>query len=307
MRVPTNTTDPIALVNGEIITRQQLADECVARKGAEILETLIARRLIEQAMRSSRLEITAAEIDAEIESIAQTTGHCDREKWLLILDKERGISPITYARDIIYPALALKKLAAQRVQVTEQDLKECFEANFGERLRCRMIMVDSVRAAQEVWAELQRNPEGFERVAKTRSTDAGSRALGGLLPEPIARYAQPRDVSVAVYRQLVDGNPGDKDSKGNPIKPKDGDFTGPIQLHEAAWLIIKREELIPAKKEAKFNDPAVQTALKQQMFEVKQNAAVASLFEDLMRASTIDNKLTGKVKMANEEQHQVFR
>src|SRR4051794_16946718 len=66
VRVPTNTTDPIAVVNGEIITRQQLADECVARKGQEILDTLIARRLIEQAMRSKKIEVTAAEIDSEI-------------------------------------------------------------------------------------------------------------------------------------------------------------------------------------------------------------------------------------------------
>jgi parvulin-like peptidyl-prolyl isomerase len=307
VRVPVNTNDPIALVNGEIITRQQLADECVARKGAEILETLIARRLIEQAMRGSNLEITADEINAEIDSIAWTTAKADREKWLRILEKERGISPAMYVRDIVYPALALKKLAAKRVQVTEKDIKEAFEANFGERLRCRMIMVENVRTANEVWSELQKNPDGFERIAKVRSTDNGSKANGGLLPEPIARYANPREVSKAVFAQLVDGNAGDKDSKGNPIKPKDGAVTGPIQLHEAAWLIIKREELLPAKSGAKINDPNIQTILKEQMYEVKLNEAVASLFEDLMRVSKIDNKLTGQVKMANEEEDPEYK
>jgi hypothetical protein len=309
VRVPINASDPIAIVNGQIITRQQLADECVARKGQEILDTLVARMLIEQAMRGSKLEVTAAEIDAEIDAVAWATAKADREKWLRILDKERGISPVQYARDIIYPALALKKLAAKRVQITPQDLKEAYQANFGERLRCRMIMVDNIRAANEVWAELQRNPGGFERLAKERSTDSGSRALGGMLPEPIARYASPREVSIAVFKQLVDGNPDDRDSKGNPIKPKDGAFTGPIQLHEAAWLIIKREELIPAKggEHGKFEDPLVQSQLKEIMFEVKQNEAVTRLFEDLMRVSTIDNKLTGQVKMANEEQHPEFK
>ena len=104
VRVPTNTTDPIAIVNGEVITRQQLADECVARKGQEILETLIARRLIEQAMRGKKLEVTAAEIDNEIDSVAERTAGVTREVWLRNLDKERGISPAQYARDIIYPA-----------------------------------------------------------------------------------------------------------------------------------------------------------------------------------------------------------
>ncbi len=65
--IPVNPGDPIAMVNGQIITRQQLADECVARKGKEILELLINRTLIEQALRSRKLEVTAAEIDQEID------------------------------------------------------------------------------------------------------------------------------------------------------------------------------------------------------------------------------------------------
>src|SRR5689334_1201626 len=36
VRVPVKPSDPVAHVNGEVITRQQLADECVARKGEEI-------------------------------------------------------------------------------------------------------------------------------------------------------------------------------------------------------------------------------------------------------------------------------
>ncbi len=307
VRVPTNTNDPIAIINGEVVTRQQLADECVARKGQEILETLIARRLIEQAMRGSKLEITAAEIDAEIDRVAMATAGVDREQWLRTLDKERGISPATYARDIIYPALALKKLAAKRVQVTDQDVKDAFEANYGPKVRCRMIMVEDIRRANEIWTELQRNPAGFERLAKERSTDTATKASGGLLPVPIARYANPRNVTVAVFTQLVDGNPDDKDSKGNPIKPKDGAITGPIQLHEAAWLILKREELIPENSQAKLSDPNIQNTLRAQMQEVKMNEAVSSLFEDLMRASSIDNKLTGQVKSAHEEYDPEFK
>jgi PPIC-type PPIASE domain len=303
VRVPTNTTDPIALVNGEIITRQQLADECVARKGQEILETLIARRLIEQAMRGKKLEITASEIDAEIDSVAMQTAGVTREVWLRTLDKERGISPATYARDIIYPALALKKLAASRVQVTEQDVKDAFEANFGQRMRCRLIMCNSIRTANEVWEELRKNPGGFENLAKTRSLDTSTRASGGMLPEPMARHAYPREVSDRAYRQLVDGDPDDK----NPAhKPKDGDFTGPIQVNETAWIIMKREELLPSKT-GSLSDPNIKSMLRSQMYDVKLNEAVSSLYSDLMEASAIDNKLTGHVKIAHEKQDPAFK
>src|SRR5215218_5735469 len=81
-RIPVNPTDPIAMVNGEAITRQQLSDECVARKGEEILDTLIARKLIDMALRANRLEVTAAEIDAEIDNVAHNVAHINRDAWL---------------------------------------------------------------------------------------------------------------------------------------------------------------------------------------------------------------------------------
>lgn len=307
VQIPTNPSDAIAIVNTELITRQQLADECVAKYGKELLDTLIARRLIDQAMRGAKLEITAAEVDAEVEVVAMQTAKMTGEVWLRALEENRGISAATYKRDIIYPTLALKKLAAKRVQVTEEDIKKAFEANFGERIRCRLIMVDTIHAATQIWNELQRNPAGFERLAREQSRDNGTKASGGLLPEPIARHANPESVSTAAFRQLVDGNPDDKDSKGNPIKPKDGAITGPIQVSKDGWVILKREELLPANQNAKLNDPFVRDRLKAMTTEAKQQDAVAQLFNDLMRASTIENRLTGKIKLANEEEDEDFQ
>ena len=91
-QIPVNPTDPIVMVNGQVITRQQLADECVARKGKEIPELMINRTLVEQALRAKKLEVTAAEIDQEIETVAKRFG-IGRERWLRTLDKERGHQP----------------------------------------------------------------------------------------------------------------------------------------------------------------------------------------------------------------------
>ncbi len=230
-------------------------------------------------------------------------GHVSREVWLRTLDKERGISPATYARDIIYPSLALRKLAEPRVQVTEQDMKDAFEANFGPRLRCRMIMTNDIRKASEIWEEARKNPAGFEKMAQERSLDSATRSFGGLLPDPIARHAVPREVSDAAFAQLVDGDPADK----NPAhKPKDGDITGPIQVNEGAWVILKREGLA-AGKSGSLNDPQVKNMLQVQMFDVKLKDAMNKLYEGLMVAAAIDNKLTGQVKEGHEEQHPDFQ
>ncbi len=300
--IPVNPTDPIAYVNKEVITRQQLADECVARKGKEILETLIARRMIEQAMRAGKIEVTGAEIDQEIEDTAQRMAGVSREVWLRTLDKERGISPVQYARDIIYPSIALRKLATPRVQVTPQDLKDAMEANFGAKMQCRIIMTTDQRKAIDLWEELKKNPGSFEKSARENSKDTSTAALGGLLPEPIARHAHPRTVSDAAFQQLVDGNLKDNDPTH---KPKDGDVSGPIQVNEMAWVLVKREALIPAKL-YDANDPTLRAMFHKQMFDVKLQEAMTKLMNDLLMGSAVDNRLTGRVKDANEEEHPDF-
>ena len=298
-QIPVGPNDPILKVNGQVITRQQLADECIARKGKEVAEVMIHRTLVEQALRAKKLEVTAAEIDKEIEDVARRFG-ISREGWLRTLDKERNISPIQYARDIIYPALALRKLCAGRVQVTPGDMQQAFEAQYAEKIRCRMILVDTQQKAVGIWERLRDNPGGFEKIAMEESMDSGSRSLGGLLSEPITRHAYPQTISDAAFDQLVDGDKADKDPSH---KPKDGSVTGPIQVSEAVWIVLRRESLIPADNRFTLKDPAVYARTKEMIYEVKLKEQMGLVMQELIKTSSIENQLTGTVKLANEEKH----
>src|SRR5262245_52940621 len=51
-----------AVVNGEEITYKALAEEVIARNGAEVLETMIARLLVDQACRESGIKITSQDL-----------------------------------------------------------------------------------------------------------------------------------------------------------------------------------------------------------------------------------------------------
>ena len=203
-----------------------------------------------------------------------------------------------YARDIIYPALALRKLSSGRVQVTADDLKKAFEAQFGEKLRCRMILVNKQVSAISIWEELRKNPGGFEKLAQEQSMDSASRSLGGLLAEPITRHAYPQNLSDAAFYQLVDGDPNDKDPTH---KPKDGDFTGPIQVGEMVWVILRRESVVPGDPKASLKDPRVAQQTHDMIYEVKLKEAMQKVFEEIYKAAAIENQFVGTVKLANEE------
>ena len=289
--IPVNPNDAIATVNGEVITRAQLANECIAMKGEDVLEVMIGRKLVDQAIRAKKVTVTQAEIDAEIDRVAETVAHMTRENWLRTLAKEKKINPTQYEKDIIYPGLAVRKLAIGRVQVTETDLKEAFESQFGEKLKAKIIMVGSIEHGKQLWEELRKNPGGFERLAQYdgRSIDTATRAAGGKMDGPIARHAEPRTVSDAAFRDLVDGDPADKDPNH---KPKNGTISALIQVTTSTWAIMKRDDVIPAEKYDPKN-PVLAQQMKAAVEEAKLNAKMQEVYDDLLRNAKIDNKLTG--------------
>lgn len=301
--LPVNPSDAIAIINNQPITRQQLADECVAKEGKKVLDTMISRLLIEQALARAKMTVSAADIDDEINSIADRF-KLTREQWLRTLDKERGISPAQYAREIVYPAIALRKLCSKQVQVTPQDLQEAFEAQYGEKLRVRMILVNTQFKALQLWQQLHDNPGGFEALAKEHSMDPGSKPLGGLLADPISRHAYPRTVSDAAFRDLVDGDPRDRDPSH---KPKDGDISGVIQAGDSTYIILRREELKPADTKASLKDEGVRQQTFELIYQVKLKEAMENFFEKLIKEAAIENRLTGSVKLANEDLHPEYR
>ncbi|MFO0952776.1 MAG: hypothetical protein U0835_16830 [Isosphaeraceae bacterium] len=126
--------------------------------------------------------------------------------------------------------------------------------------------------------------------------DASSRSLGGPIGEPISRHAYPQTVSDAAFRQLVDGDPSDKDPTH---KPKNGDFTGSIQVAESTWVLLRREGVVPATPVDR-NSEMVKKQTYEMIYEVKLKEMMGAVMVELMQRSSIDNKLTGKVKLANE-------
>ena len=303
VRMLVSPNEPIAIVNGEPITRQQLADACVARRGEEILETLIARKLIDQEMKQRKIGITPAEVDAEIERVARTVAHVSREQWLAALADKKKISPSQYAHDIIYPSLALRKLTADQIRVTDEEIAEALESYYGEKLKCRIMMFDNLRTAKQTWEDLKKTPGAWDKLVAERSIDQATRSVGGMLTEPISRHAEPRSVSDAAFAELVDIDPNiatDDPVERKKYTPKDGDLTGVIQVAEGSFVIMRREGLEP-KKKYDGKDKLLAEQFRQTLHDAKLEGQIGAFYGELLRRSQIENRLTGDTKVANEE------
>jgi foldase protein PrsA len=273
----------VAMVNGKSITWRELAEECIARKGEEVLDTLISRLLVLQACDRQGVRVTAAEIDAEIGKTAKRL-KMSREQFLKVIERERDIPARRYAEDVVLPGLALKKLAKPFVQVTQEDVERGFDAMYGEKVKCRWIMFDDQRTAMKIWDELKKTadtdgkiklPE-FEHQVIKYSTDVATRSIGGQI-NPISRHA-----SVA-FHELEEA----------AFAVGDSEISKVIQLGDS-YVVIYRESLIPPQ-DAKLED--VRDQIELHIYEAKMREQVGRVFQDLKGHASVLNHLTGDVSL----------
>ena len=174
----------MAVVNNQQILRDDLSRECLLHHGKDVLESLMNKYLIAEHCKFRNIVITTKEVDAEIDRMADRFG-MPTEQWLKLLKEERGISNAQYAKDIIWPTLALCKLADARLQVTPQDMQMAYETQFGPAVQVRFVAAADPKKAQALRAEVMKNPEDFGNIAKEKSEDAGSASAKGMI-QPFA-------------------------------------------------------------------------------------------------------------------------
>lgn len=261
---------PWAKVGKETITYDMVAQESVARYGKDVLDDLINRMIIQQACEKAGVSVTEEDVSAEINRIAKRF-NLEPDAWYKMLQAERNITPLQYRQSVVWPMLALKKLAGEQVDITDAEMDEAFERNYGPRVKARLILVDNARRAQEVWSECQRTPDEFEQLAQKHSIDASSRALGGTIP-PIPRHS---------------GNPTIEDAA---FKLKAGEISGLIELQTGRYAILKCEGWT---EQTVSNIDEVREILYDDLKEQKTQAAVAKVFEHVKKNATVDNYLTG--------------
>ncbi|MFO1020916.1 MAG: peptidylprolyl isomerase [Planctomycetales bacterium] len=266
-----NSKKYLARVGNKFITREEVIEECMVRHQTEVLENLINRKIIEIACDENGIKISDAEVDQEVIKTAQKYG-MSVEQWYNMMQTERNVPAAHYRRDIVWPMIALKKLAGKDVEITEQDLKQAFIREYGERVKAKVIVMDNVRRATEVWNKVQAHPEDFEKFVKENSVEPNSRALGGSVP-PIQRFS---------------GNPDVRELEEKVFKLKQGEISSVIQVVTQYYIIRcegRTEPIIATMDEVREH---LQEDLKTQ----KTQQAVATLFESISQRTRVDNYLT---------------
>ncbi len=263
----------VATVNNEDVTRNDLAAECLRHYGEEVLESLVNKHLIRQECQRRNLTVSQTEVNAEIKRMAERFS-LPVEHWLEMLERERGITANQYANDIIWPMLALRKLAGPKLDVSQQELVEYFESQYGEAVKARMIVCDDRQTAEEVRAAAAANPERFGSLAKEKSVDAPTASVNGMMHHPIRRHAGPKEIEQVAFHMA--------DGEISPVIPVAGQY-----------VILKREGLQAAVKVA-FEQ--VKMGMIEVLRERKMRGVASDVFRQLQSQANFQNVWNDPVK-----------
>ena len=279
-----------ARINGTTITLADLAEECIARHGREVLEGVISRRILEQECKRKKVPVSQADIDRELARAAEALNKIDPKTkkpdvagWLKSVSDEQGIDPDIYIQDAVWPSVALKRLVEKNVEVTQLDMDRGFEANYGPRVRCRAIVLNNLRRANEVWEMARKDPSvaNFSRLAEQFSIEASSRALAGEVP-PIQKWG---------------GSPH-LEKEAFALAP--GELSGIIQVGEQYVILLCEGHTTPVA--ANMED--VKELLRTDIFEKKLHQAMANEFDRLREAAQIDNFLANTSQKPEGAKHE---
>lgn len=256
-------------------------DKARAARRSEILETLIAEKLLEEEVRKLRIDVTDAEVDRVVKGTMQEHG-LDDAKLELALQRQ-GLTLAEY-KDGLKKQLTKMKIiqlkVKSRVQVNDQDVKSNYAQrkalDAGEfRVRARHILFlvpqgEGGRAqelrAKEALARLQGGAD-FAALARELSEDPGSKERGGDLGE-FGRGEMVPEFERAAYTAEV------------------GRVVGPVRT-PFGWHLIKVDGHVALK--AKPEEQALED-IRKRLYEDEMEAQFRQYLEELKRAAFIERR-----------------
>ena len=256
----------VAEVNNQQIKRNQLAQACLDRYGKEVLESFLNKKLIQQACKQHNIEISEQDVMAEIARMAKKFG-LSTERWLLMLKQEREIDPTQYRNEIIWPTLALRQLAAEQIQVTQEQLDEAFESEFGPKVKVRIIAHSNLQRATALREQAIADPSTFGTLAKDHSEDQASASARGLIP-PIRKHVGDPSLEIEVYSL------------------EEGDISKIIEIGNQ-YVFVKCEKRISSTYVAPQFRKDAESRLRDQITESHLRSYSATIFQELQDAAKI--------------------
>ncbi len=243
------------------ITREELGEDLIARMGAERLPNLVNKRIIEHVCRQQGIEVTAAEVEADLAETLKGM-QLDKRRFVEdVLKKQYHKTLYEWKEDVIKPKLLMTKLCRDRVHATEEEIQKAYEAYYGEKIDAKIILwpKGEDKRAMMQYPAIRDSADEFDRVAKQQASPRLA-STGGQI-QPIGRYTT-----------------GSEEMEQAAFKLRPGELSELIGTPEGT-VVIKCVARIPPDTSKQLAD--VRAELEKEVVEKKIQLEIPKVFNEM--------------------------
>lgn len=261
---------PVAYVNGnQPITRRDLGEFLMARGGADKIDLLINKIIIENE--AKRLGITVTETEMEAAFLTDLEGLSDggikKGDFVNIVLPKYNKTLYEWMEDVIRPRLLLTKMITGKIQVSEEDITIQFEREFGEKREVQIIMWpkgDDPKTLTAIWEKIRGDQKEFDSVARQMANPSLAASAGRIKPISKHTYAEDNVIEKTAFDLKV------------------GEVSHILQTKQG-HVVMKLLGVIPPVKDV--DRAAVRARHVKQAYEEKVSAAIPAQFKVLHDAA----------------------
>ena len=187
---------PVAYINGnQPITRRDLGEFLMARGGADKIDLLINKIIIENEAKRLNITVTETEMEAafllDLEGL--TDGGVKKGDFVNVVLPKYNKTLYEWMEDVIRPRLLLTKMISGGIKVTDDEVQVQFEREYGEKRQVQIIMWpkgDDPKAILATYEKIRGSQVEFDNAARQQANPALAAALGKIKPISRHMYAQ---------------------------------------------------------------------------------------------------------------------
>ena len=165
------------------VTREELGEYLISRY-SDKLELLVNKKIIDHACKEKGIQVTAAEVDAALAEDLKGMNGISPEIFVNKVLKQYNKTLYEWKEDVLRPKIAMSKLCQGRIQISDKDFQDAFDAYYGEKVECRMILFPKgeEKHAMTLYADMRKSDEEFDRLARQQASPTLAASGGRIRP-----------------------------------------------------------------------------------------------------------------------------
>jgi hypothetical protein len=274
----------VAYYHNQPVFREELGEYLIQRFGAERVAFLVNRKIVEAECRKHNIVVTDEEVNYRYRTELLTYGGgqvaLTEADFVNNFLRRFNKTLFEWKEDVIRPKLMMEKLVRSSIKITNDDVKDGFEARYGPKVECRMIVLkDDHRVVDEVWTKIHNSPQAFLVEAEHQFIPTLAKAKG-LVP-PIHKHF------------------GDKKLEDAAFRLKEGEISSSIHMEDGSWVILLCEKHLPENKAVRLEH--VYQQVHKEMEELRVAQKLPELFKQIHDAANPQILLKSEAALASAQ------